>query len=294
MKKLLLITMLLGTTNVWAQNLSPTLDPNEAASREIERLNKTPLPQGQYNSSVPGGNVFIFCKGGRPSKLNPMRPIYDSTCPAGNGSNIAPPVLPNSIDPQTGKQIQIPLQPYNGASSTQIKLNPVQETPAVVRDGVVVGGTGNMILTASQQAAINANSSTNVNASQSRMKSDLAKNMQALQQKEDQINNANMPKNLVVTTPSGTIAQSVASIVPTRARNLNVDISTTSNGGSGSVSIQQQQEQIKMINSIPNLSANQRLSLINSVKSGKELSPAVISQYNQTINNRSNSAGAFK
>lgn len=42
--------------------------------------------QGSYNSRVPGGNPFVFCSGGRPSRRNPLRVVYDQICPAGNKS----------------------------------------------------------------------------------------------------------------------------------------------------------------------------------------------------------------
>lgn len=42
--------------------------------------------KGSYNSSVPGGNPFVFCSGGRPSRKNPLRKIYDMICPDGKVS----------------------------------------------------------------------------------------------------------------------------------------------------------------------------------------------------------------
>lgn len=56
------------------------------AEDKTSALLKPKNVQGSYNSRVPGGNPFTFCSGGRPSRKNPLRPIYDAICPAGNVS----------------------------------------------------------------------------------------------------------------------------------------------------------------------------------------------------------------
>lgn len=53
------------------------------AEDKTSGLFKTPNIKGVFNSRVPGGNPFVFCSGGRPSRKNPLRPVYDAVCPAG-------------------------------------------------------------------------------------------------------------------------------------------------------------------------------------------------------------------
>jgi hypothetical protein len=72
-------------------NTQVELPPEIDAQQTMAELNRQKPPKGQYNSQVPGGNVFIFCSGGRPSRANPLRPIYDSICPSNKG-NVAPPI----------------------------------------------------------------------------------------------------------------------------------------------------------------------------------------------------------
>lgn len=121
--------------------------------KSIEALANVQQNQGQYNSKVPGGNSFIFCMGGRPSKYSPMRPVYDNVCDSGDASKVKAPPVPVLIDPDTGKPVDV---------NNQINLNPVGVAPPVVKNGVVVSGSGNLNLTASQQEQINLINSNNL------------------------------------------------------------------------------------------------------------------------------------
>lgn len=56
-------------------------------SGNIQSLNAPlQIPQGKYSDKVPGGNVFLFCGAGRPSKANPLRVVYDSICAGNTGT----------------------------------------------------------------------------------------------------------------------------------------------------------------------------------------------------------------
>lgn len=72
------------------QNGSVSLPSNDAQMNGFLENMPTPnmkspdtqvnLPSGgQYSSSV--SNPFVFCSGGRPSRRNPMRKVYDRICP---------------------------------------------------------------------------------------------------------------------------------------------------------------------------------------------------------------------
>ncbi len=45
---------------------------------------QTPQVNGSSSSTI--SNPFLFCSGGRPRRYNPLRPIYDTICPAGQFS----------------------------------------------------------------------------------------------------------------------------------------------------------------------------------------------------------------
>lgn len=155
MKKLLIISSLLVSANVFAAQeviMVPTIDPQKS----IQELNKNQPPKGQFNN-VPGGNVFIFCSGGRPGKHNPYRVIYDRICPAGDSSKVKAAAAPQIIDQNTGRPVEIPMQSANGnwvkssdlnLQSTdgtwgnKIQLNPVNEPTPIIRDGVIINNSG--------------------------------------------------------------------------------------------------------------------------------------------------------
>ena len=111
--------------------LPPEIDP----AKTMEELNKVQPPKGSYNSKVPGGNVFVFCSGNRPSRANPLRPIYDSICPASKG-NIAPgvpappgiPTPPTILIPKPSEDISkvAPVSVSNG--KVRVETNPVYNT----------------------------------------------------------------------------------------------------------------------------------------------------------------------
>lgn len=59
------------------------------AAPDLTQILKTPNVQGSYDDRYPG-NIFAFCSGGRPGRHDPRRPIWDSICPKGKVSDVAP------------------------------------------------------------------------------------------------------------------------------------------------------------------------------------------------------------
>lgn len=71
---------------------SKALDPSSltnATPPDLTKILKTPNVQGSYDSRYPG-DIFAFCSGGRPGRHDPKRPIWDSICPKGKVSDVAP------------------------------------------------------------------------------------------------------------------------------------------------------------------------------------------------------------
>lgn len=94
-KKLLTTILLLTATTIsFAQS-----SQEDAGQKLLRELNSVPIPQGKYSNKVPGGNVFLFCGGGRPSRTNPLRPVYDDICAGNTGTVPTVPVSPINTTP---------------------------------------------------------------------------------------------------------------------------------------------------------------------------------------------------
>lgn len=71
---------------------SKALDPSNlsgATPPDLTKMLQVPNVKGSYDDRYPG-NIFAFCSGGRPGRHDPKRPIWDSICPKGKPSDVAP------------------------------------------------------------------------------------------------------------------------------------------------------------------------------------------------------------
>ena len=83
-----IITCKMGNTPGASMNLPPKPNaalPDFTVTGTALGALQNPNINGKYDTRYPG-NIFAFCSGGRPSRGNPKRAIYNSICPAGKVS----------------------------------------------------------------------------------------------------------------------------------------------------------------------------------------------------------------
>lgn len=92
MKKAILITMLTLCTSVsFAQSSNSNSSSSGTGNSTLDNaMNQAKNQAGDFNSRVP--NPFVFCAAPKPSRGNPLRPVWDQICPSGNAQAAAAPV----------------------------------------------------------------------------------------------------------------------------------------------------------------------------------------------------------